>query len=52
MNIRKMNRSDENKNICRPTLVSYVIHYYILFILIIKKLRTYCITENPMEPVI
>ena len=42
MNIRKMNRSDENtkkisdknidenKNICRPTLVSYVIHYSIL----------------------
>ncbi len=31
MNIKKMNRSDENQNICRPALVSYVIHSSILF---------------------
>ena len=46
-----MNRSDkiikENKNICRPTLVFYVIHYYIFFI---KKKKTSCITPHVMNP--
>ena len=43
MHIIKMNRSNENKDICRPTLVSYVIHYSILIILI-KTKKTSCIT--------
>ena len=47
-----MNRSDkninENKNICRPTLVFYVIHYYIFFIK--KKDFLYHTTSN--EPFI
>lgn len=49
MHIKKMNRSNENKDICRPTLVSYVIHYSILIILI-KTKKTSCITANSINP--
>ena len=53
-----MTRSDENPNICRPALVSYVIHSSILFNSFVnhfyfnKKQKDFLYYSKPNQPFI